>query len=105
MSYRDVSPTAAFAARTQARVVDVREPDEFRGELGRIPGAELVPLSTVHIAAASWDRDAPLILVCRSGGRSSRAAHALAGEGFRRVMNVSGGMIAYNAAGLPVERG
>ena len=104
MSYRDVSPSAALAARSTARLLDVREPDEFRGELGHIPGAELVPLATVSAAAAAWDREKPLIVICRSGGRSSRAAQALAAAGFRHVMNLSGGMLAYNAAGLPVER-
>lgn len=104
MTYRDVSPADAFAARSSARLIDVREPDELRGELGRIPGSELVPLSKIASAAASWDREAPLVLVCRSGGRSSRAAQALVGAGFRRVANLAGGMIAYNAAGLPVER-
>ncbi|MBZ0234965.1 MAG: rhodanese-like domain-containing protein [Deltaproteobacteria bacterium] len=105
MSYKDVTPSAAFAARSDARVVDVREPDEFVGELGHIPGSELVPLATIGSAASAWDRNKPLLLVCRSGARSGRAAQALAGAGFQRVMNLAGGMIAYNAAGLPVERG
>jgi rhodanese-related sulfurtransferase len=104
MTYHEVSPAAAYAARASARVIDVREPDEFHGALGHIPGAELVPLAKVATSAASWDRTAPVVLVCRSGGRSSRAARALLGVGFEHVLNLSGGMLAYNAAGLPVER-
>jgi sulfur-carrier protein adenylyltransferase/sulfurtransferase len=102
--YRDISPAAAYAARGRTRIVDVREPDEFRGDLGHIPGAELVPLAIVGARAAAWDRSADVIVVCRSGGRSGRAAGALAAAGFRRVMNMAGGMLAYNAANLPVER-
>jgi len=104
MTYREVSPSAAFAARAGARLVDVREPDEYRGELGHIPGAQLVPLATIPEAAAAWDRETPLVVICRSGGRSSRAAQALVAAGFRKVMNLSGGMLAYTAAGLPVAR-
>jgi rhodanese-related sulfurtransferase len=101
----DLNPTAAFAIRDAARIIDVREPDEFTGELGHIPGAELVPLATVERTAAAWDRTAPLIVVCRSGGRSGRAAQALIRAGFHRVMNLAGGMLAYRAAGLPVVYG
>lgn len=102
--YRDITPAAAFAARETTRLVDVREPDEYTGELGHIPGSVLVPLSTVVERSKSWDQNAEIILVCRSGGRSGRAAEALVRAGFRRVMNMAGGMLAYNAAHLPVER-
>ncbi len=102
--YRDISPAEVNAVRGVTRIVDVREPHEFNGELGHVPGAELVPLATVGGAAARWDRNADIIVVCRSGGRSGRAAEALVAAGFRRVMNLAGGMLAYNAARLPVER-
>jgi sulfur-carrier protein adenylyltransferase/sulfurtransferase len=102
--YRDISPITAAAGLAGLHVVDVREPHEFRGELGHIPGAELVPLATLAECAHSWDRDAELLLVCRSGARSGRAAALLSEAGFRRVMNLTGGMIAYNAAGLLTDR-
>jgi rhodanese-related sulfurtransferase len=89
----------------EARIIDVREPIELRGELGRIAVAESVPLSTVGAAAKGWDRDEELVVVCRSGGRSGRAAAILANLGFRRVTNMTGGMLAWNEAGLGVERG
>jgi rhodanese-related sulfurtransferase len=41
-------------------------------------------------------------MVCRSGARSGRAAAALLGMGFTDVTNLTGGMLAWNAAGLPV---
>ena len=92
------------ASRSPRRVIDVREPGEFTGELGHIEGAELVPLATLPEAARTWARDAELVVVCRSGARSSRAADVLRGLGFERVVNMSGGMTAWNAAGLPVTR-
>lgn len=100
--YVDIEPKEV--GREKLRIIDVREPGEFSGELGHIPGAELVPLGTLVDAAKNWDRDADLLLVCRSGGRSSKAAEALARLGFKKLKNLRGGMTAYNAAGLPTER-
>jgi sulfur-carrier protein adenylyltransferase/sulfurtransferase len=102
--YSDVTPQLVHDTLGQVRLIDVREPGEYNAELGHIPGTDLVPLAGVLGAAASWDRDAELVVVCRSGGRSGRAAQGLVAMGFRRVMNMSGGMLAYNAAGLPVVR-
>lgn len=102
--YRDVSPLAALPHLREMRVIDVREPDEFTGPLGHIPGAELVPLSTVAAAAAGWNRDEPVLLICRSGGRSARAATTLVGMGFRHLFNLVGGMIAWDANALPRQR-
>jgi len=102
--YRDVYPEALHAARGAVRLVDVREPHELDDDLGHIAGIEHVPLATVAAAAATWRRDETIVLICRSGGRSGRAAEALVAAGFRRVMNLAGGMLAYRSAGLPVER-
>jgi rhodanese-related sulfurtransferase len=102
--YRDVEVTALAAALDSAWRVDVREPSEFDGILGHITGTELVPLRTVEAAATRWSRDEEVVLVCRSGGRSAKAAAQLARMGFTRVMNLSGGMLAWNEAGLPVVR-
>jgi rhodanese-related sulfurtransferase len=100
----DLEPHQVEARAERARVVDVREPHELGAELGAIAGAENVPLATLSQAATRWSIDEELILVCRSGGRSSRAAEFLAGRGFRRLHNLRGGMLAWNAAGLPVRR-
>lgn len=99
--FRDVTP-AAVAALRDAHIVDVRQPTEFNDQLGHIPGAVLVPLATLAGAARTWDPAAPIVVVCRSGGRSSNAAAQLAAAGFTRVMNMAGGMLAYRAEGLPV---
>jgi len=101
---RSITPAEAYGARGLTRIIDVREPDELCGDLGCIPGVESAPLATVERAAAAWDPGEPIVLVCRSGGRSGRAAALLARLGFTQVMNMTGGMQAYRAAGLPTER-
>ncbi|MFN0253136.1 MAG: rhodanese-like domain-containing protein [Kofleriaceae bacterium] len=103
-SFREIKPADAFAARTSARLVDVREPFELLGNLGRIPGAENVPLSTLPAAARTWERSTEIIVVCRSGARSTSAASLLVQAGFLHVANMTGGMLAYNAAALPISR-
>ncbi|HWV38587.1 MAG TPA: rhodanese-like domain-containing protein [Vulgatibacter sp.] len=91
--------------RAAVRLVDVRERDEFEGELGRVPDSELVPLDTLPRAAAGWDRKRPVVLICRSGGRSGKGAIQLLEMGFEGVASMRGGMTAWNEAGLPTERG
>ena len=86
-----------------ARVIDVRGADELAGPLGHIPGVEHVVLDRVGAAAREWDRDAPVVLVCRSGGRSGKAALELMSLGFTRVASMRGGMTRWNEARLPVE--
>lgn len=102
--YRDVRPSDLHAVPGSVRIVDVREPAEFTGELGHLPRAELVPLSTLPVQAARWAREQEILVVCRSGGRSSKGAQQLRQLGFARVMNLAGGMMAYAGSGLPVER-
>jgi rhodanese-related sulfurtransferase len=99
--YRDVLPRAALPHLAAVRLIDVREPDEFVGPLGHIPGAELVPLSTIPAIATGWDRERPVLLICRSGARSVRAANALAGMGFTKLYNLAGGMMAWDSSELP----
>lgn len=94
--YREALAAEVSARLPTVRIVDVREPDEWGGPLGHIPGAELVPLAGVSAAAASWDPHGELVLVCRSGGRSGRAAALLAQAGFTRVISLRGGMQAWN---------
>ncbi|MCC6335867.1 MAG: rhodanese-like domain-containing protein [Myxococcales bacterium] len=102
--YRDVAPADVKLPAQGFRVVDVREPHEYKGELGHVPGSALVPMHSVMAQAMDWSRDEALVLVCRSGGRSAQVAHALTRAGFGKVMNLVGGMLAWNAAGLPVEK-
>jgi rhodanese-related sulfurtransferase len=100
--YRDLPPGVASGHLGEFRLIDVREPDEYVGPLGHIDGASLVPLATVPEASAGWDKGARLLMICRSGGRSGRAAAFLASSGFTDVYNLAGGMLEWNAQGLPV---
>lgn len=99
--------TADWLAQHSADVlvVDVREPDEFRGELGHVRGSELVPAQALEAHAATLSRERPIVTVCRSGGRSGKAALALRALGFGKVGSLRGGMVGWNAHGLPVELG
>ena len=101
---RDISPLVATLHLPELTVVDVREPAELTGALGHIPGAVNVPLGTLLTTTLGWDRAAPLLLVCRSGGRSARGARALGEEGFSALFNLAGGMLAWDANGLPRQR-
>lgn len=102
--FREVPPRQAHESMAGVRLIDVREPSEFSDQLGHIPGSELVPLPTMPHVAPSWDRENTYLIICRSGGRSANAAMWMANQGFTSVFNLSGGMIAWNQAGLPVER-
>ncbi|HEU4615422.1 MAG TPA: MBL fold metallo-hydrolase [Kofleriaceae bacterium] len=102
--FADVDPDYVASRKDAVALVDVREPFEFTGELGHVPGAQLVPLAALMNEAVAWDPEREIVLVCRSGARSARAASELARRGFRHLYNLRGGMIAWNQARLPVER-
>lgn len=84
-------------------LVDVREANEF--EEVRAPGAVLVPMSAFAARAGELPSDRPMMLVCHLGGRSAAAAGFLIRSGRTDVVNVGGGMDAWEKAGLPVRRG
>lgn len=88
----------------EVRLIDVREVHEYSAELGHAAGTELVPLDTVAGAAQGWNREQPIVVICRSGGRSGRAALLLESMGFKRIASMAGGMLAWNEAKLPVSR-
>jgi rhodanese-related sulfurtransferase len=84
-------------------LVDVREMNEF--EEVRAPGAVLVPMSTFAARAGELPKDRPLMVMCHLGGRSAAAAGFLLRSGWSDVVNVTGGMDAWERGGLPVRRG
>ena len=100
----EIGVEAAQARLDEFDIVDVREPAEFEGPLGHIAGAELIPLARVADAAGRLRDARPLLLVCRSGNRSGKACSRLAELGVASPTNLVGGMIAWNRAGLAVER-
>lgn len=102
--YRDIGPQMAHSLRNELRIIDVREAEEYSGELGHIANAELVPLGQLGDQAQHWNRDEPLLLVCRSGRRSANAAKQLRAQGFQWLLNLEGGMLAHAEANLPTQR-
>jgi sulfur dioxygenase len=88
----------------EVRLLDVREPDELTGELGHIAGIEAVPLGQLPGPLEAAPRDRPVVFVCRSGGRSGKAALLAASLGFERVASMRGGMTAWNQRRYPVDR-
>jgi rhodanese-related sulfurtransferase len=82
-----------------SRILDVREQDEW--DAGHIDGAEHVPLADVPARLDELVGDDPLVVVCRSGGRSARAVAWLVENGVDAV-NLDGGMGAWAQAGRPM---
>jgi SulP family sulfate permease len=79
-------------------VVDVREPREF-GQ-GHVPDAHSIPLADILADNLQFPPDQSIVLVCRSGRRSRRAAMVLTSKGLENIIILKGGMAAWEAAGL-----
>jgi rhodanese-related sulfurtransferase len=84
-------------------LVDVREVDEFRDV--RVEGAALIPMSTFAERHTELPKDRPLLVMCAGGTRSAAATGYLLRSGWTDVVNVEGGITAWQRAGLPVRRG
>jgi rhodanese-related sulfurtransferase len=85
-----------------ALLIDVREPGEWAS--GHAPAATLIPLGQLGARLADIPREREVLLICRSGNRSGMAQQMLARQGYDKALNVTGGMLAWAQAGLPVER-
>jgi adenylyltransferase/sulfurtransferase len=72
-------------------IVDVREPNEY--QINRIAGSRLIPLGDVPKRYRELDPEAELIMQCKSGVRSGKAADFLRSVGFTRVLNLKGGIL------------
>ncbi|MCA9607116.1 MAG: hypothetical protein KC619_16030 [Myxococcales bacterium] len=99
----EVAPAWVRANLRRVRVIDVREERELR-EDGHIEGVEWLPLGGLAVGAATWSREAPIVLVCRSGRRSARGVDVLDELGFHHVASMTGGMQAWRAEGFPLTQ-
>ncbi|HXF23171.1 MAG TPA: molybdopterin-synthase adenylyltransferase MoeB [Gemmatimonadaceae bacterium] len=93
---REISATELAARMTRGEdfdLVDVREPAEWA--IARIEGARLVPLATIGTASHDWDRSREVVLYCKAGVRSMRAAEELVRQGFTNVTSVAGGIVSW----------
>jgi len=90
----------------RGRLLDVRTGAEFRA--AHVEGFRCIPLHELNEAAvedAFDDSEAPLFVMCQSGGRAAKACEKLRGAGVGDVVLIEGGMNAWQEAGLPVKRG
>ena len=87
-------------------LLDVREPEEFVGELGHIVGSLLVPMDALErrLPKLAGYVEREVVLVCRAGARSASAGAILTRAGFANVKNLEGGMLAWSEAGLPTQK-
>lgn len=99
MTVPEMSPADTHARMLSGEVwgIDVREPAEWAA--GRAAAAVLMPLSAFNVDELPTDR--PLVFLCRSGGRSGQVTSALLGVR-GDIANMTGGMQAWQAAGLPM---
>ncbi|MEL7157905.1 MAG: rhodanese-like domain-containing protein [Actinomycetota bacterium] len=88
-------PVADYATVVgdDGQLIDVREPDEVAE--GTLPGARNIPLGELPARVAELDPGRTVVLLCRSGGRSTQAAEFLTASGFGDVVNLDGGMLAF----------
>lgn len=98
----EISPwrTRELHEAGDVQLVDVREPHEW--EAGRIAGAGHVPVSELSDRALTIDPEKPVVFYCLSGGRSGMATQAFRASGFD-AHNMTGGIAAWDAAGLPLD--
>ncbi len=82
-------------------LIDVREPHEHARE--HIEGARLVPLSRFQAEDFGKAGDKAAVFHCHSGGRTGSNARLLTSKGFRDAYHLSGGIMAWKAAGLPTQ--
>ena len=91
---------ARLHAAGEIQLIDVRAPHEH--EAGAIADTRLIELGELTGRAAEIDRDRAVVFYCRSGGRSAMATEAFAEAGYD-AHNMAGGMLAWDAAGLPID--
>lgn len=98
----DINELQRQLQKGNSSLIDVREYAEFAG--GRVKGAKLIPLGDVEQRYNEIERDKTVYVMCRSGKRGGEAQKKLTALGFSDVKNVSGGIEAWKAAGLPIEK-
>jgi rhodanese-related sulfurtransferase len=91
---------AALLEAQDVQLIDVRQPHEV--DAGRITGGRHIELGLLSAQADSLDPHRPIIFYCRSGARSAMATQAFRGAGFD-AHNMAGGLLEWQAAGLPLE--
>ena len=96
----DIDATLAAMDDANVQIIDCREQDEW--DTAHVAGMTLLPLSVMGERLNELDPNRPLIVVCRSGNRSLKAARQLAAIGFSDVKSMHGGLIAWAEQGKPL---
>jgi glyoxylase-like metal-dependent hydrolase (beta-lactamase superfamily II)/rhodanese-related sulfurtransferase len=101
----EIQPQALEEAAAGLQLIDVREPNEFNGPIGRIAGSRLIPLGELAARTGEISKAQPVVCVCRSGARSAQAVVILQKAGFADVANLAGGMLRWRAEGHAIVGG
>ncbi len=97
----DIDVNQAYENLDDYKIIDVRRGDEFNDELGHIQTANLYTIDeNFYQKIKDLDKSFKYLFVCRSGGRSARAAREAQGLGFGKIYNLQGGMLAWKEANL-----
>lgn len=89
-------------AEDGAIVLDVRNADEW--DAGHVEGSTWIPMAEVQTRRDEIPTDRPIVVVCATGSRSARVTQALTVWGCAEAVNLAGGLVAWEAAGLPIVR-
>lgn len=98
----DVNTAATLQKEPDVILIDVREQDEY--DAGHIPGVTLIPMGEVPNRLGELPQNKTIIVTCRSGNRSGQITDFLREQGYLHVHNMQGGIVAWEQAGLPVEK-
>jgi adenylyltransferase/sulfurtransferase len=93
----EIDPVAVKArldSGEDLQLIDVREPQEY--QICNIPQARLIPLGELPKRLHELDRSRPIVVHCKTGGRSAKAADLLRQNGFTGVLNMTGGILAWS---------
>ena len=100
----DVNPQDVLEHANELTLIDVRENDEYTGELGHVAKTKLIVLHTLPNQIATIATEKPIVFICRSGGRSAQASAFAAQHGLKNTYNMRGGMLLWNQLQLPTEK-
>jgi len=106
LGFRDLSPQDAIRLinKQDAIILDVRDESEFKA--GHIVNARNYPVALIDtkLNELATEKERPVLIYCKSGQRSARAASLLNKQGFTNVFKLAGGMMAWQSASLPVVK-
>ena len=99
----DVQEAKQMIDGDDVQVIDTREPYEHAE--GHVPGSLRIQHMAILLQADKLATDKPILFICKSGQRSAVAAEFAASRGLEDIYSVDGGIVAWEAAGFPVETG